>query len=84
MRIALDNLNKENVMNDKENLICGPSRVRGNGLALLAMALALAGCGKPAAKPPEKSLVRTAVVEPADKVRSDGDASYLASVRFDR
>jgi len=84
MRIALDNLNKENVMNDKENSIRRPARVGGNGLALLAMALALAGCGKPEAKPPEKSLVRTAVVESADKVRSDGDASYLASVRFDR
>ena len=84
MRIALDNLNKENVMNDKENSIRRPARVGGNGLALLAMALALAGCGKPAAKPPEKSLVHTAVVEPADKVRSDGEASYLASVRFDR
>ena len=50
-----------------------------NKLTLLGIALALAGCGKPAAKPPEKSLVRTAVVEPMGNVRSDGEASYLAS-----
>jgi len=53
-----------------------------SGLALLCVALALVGCGKPAAKAPEKSLVRTAVVEAADQVRS-GDASYLAIVKFD-
>jgi RND family efflux transporter MFP subunit len=56
-----------------------------NKLTLLAgIALALAGCGKPVARPPEKSLVRTAAVESADKIRSDGEASYLASVRFDQ
>src|SRR5579883_2887087 len=49
----------------------------------LTLALALTGCGKPAAKAPEKNLVRTSVVEWADKAGSDGDASYLASVRFD-
>ena len=54
-----------------------------NGLTLLCVALALGGCGKPAAKPPEKSLVRTAVVQPMDNVRSDGEASYLAQVKFD-
>jgi len=54
-----------------------------NRLTLLCMALALGGCGKPAARPPEKALVRTAVVEPQDKVRSDGEASYLALVKFD-
>ena len=53
------------------------------GLALLAIALALGGCGKPAVRPPEKTLVRTAVVQPMDNFRSDGEASYLASVRFD-
>jgi RND family efflux transporter MFP subunit len=53
------------------------------GLTLVTMALALGGCGKPAARPPEKTLVRTTVVEAMDKVRSDGDASYLASVKFD-
>ena len=56
---------------------------RGNGLALLAAALALAGCGKPAARPPEKSLVRTAIVQPMSSMRADGDASYLAQVKFD-
>jgi multidrug efflux system membrane fusion protein len=56
-----------------------------NKLTLLAgIALALAGCGKPAARPPEKNLVRTAAVESADKIGSDGEASYLASVRFDQ
>ena len=54
------------------------------GLTLLTMALALGGCGKPAARPPEKALVRTEVVEPKDKVRSDGEASYLALVKFDQ
>lgn len=53
-------------------------------LTFLCLTLALVGCGKPATRPSEKSLVRTAVVESADKVRSDGDASYLASVRFDQ
>jgi len=56
---------------------------RGNGLALLVAVLTLAGCGKPAARPPEKSLVRTAVVRPVDNLRSDGNASYLALVKFD-
>ena len=50
---------------------------------LLCLALALAGCGKHAARLPEKSLVRTTVVEPIDNVRSDGEASYLALVKFD-
>jgi RND family efflux transporter MFP subunit len=49
----------------------------------LASALALAGCGKPAAKPPERSLVRTAIVKAMGNVRSDGEASYLAAVKFD-
>ena len=52
-------------------------------LALVCAMLALAGCTKPAAKPPEKSLVRTAVVQPIDSARSDGEASYLALVKFD-
>jgi RND family efflux transporter MFP subunit len=50
---------------------------------LLCVALAFTGCEKPAAKSPEKSLVRTAVVEPMSNVRSDGEASYLAAVKFD-
>ena len=54
-----------------------------NKLILLGIALALAGCGKPAARPPEKSLVRTAAVQPMSDVRSNGDASYLAQVKFD-
>ncbi len=53
-------------------------------VAALGVALALVGCGSPAARPVEKSLVRTAVVEPADQVRPEGEASYLASVRFDQ
>jgi multidrug efflux system membrane fusion protein len=52
-------------------------------LALLGLGLVLGGCAKPAAKPPEKSLVRTALVEPMDNARSDGEASYLALVKFD-
>ncbi len=54
------------------------------GLTLLCMALALGGCGKPAARPPEKTLVHTAVVESMDNVRPDGDASYLALVRAEK
>ncbi|HEY5915104.1 MAG TPA: efflux RND transporter periplasmic adaptor subunit [Verrucomicrobiae bacterium] len=51
---------------------------------LLCVAMVLVGCGKPpAARPPEKALVRTAVVEPLDNLRSDGQASYLAGVKFD-
>ena len=50
----------------------------------LTLALAVAGCGKPAARPPEKSLVRTALVQSVDNARSDGSASYLALVRFDQ
>jgi RND family efflux transporter MFP subunit len=57
--------------------------LRGTWLALLATILTSAGCGKPAAKAPEKSLVRTAVTEPMGNVSSDGEASYLASVKFD-
>ncbi len=45
--------------------------------------LALVGCAKPPAKAPEKSLVRTAEVQAMENVRSDGEASYLAIVRFD-
>jgi len=56
---------------------------RCNPLTLLCMALALVGCGRPMARPPEKSLVRTAVVEAMDHVRSDSEASYLALVKFD-
>ena len=58
------------------------ARVGCKELTLLSVALALGGCGKPAARPPEKALVRTAVVESKDNVRS-GEASYLALVKFD-
>jgi len=57
--------------------------IGGNKLTLLCVALALSGCGKPPIRPPEKTLVRTAIVEPMDHARTDGEASYLASVRFD-
>jgi RND family efflux transporter MFP subunit len=52
-------------------------------VAALTLALALAGCEKPAAKAPEKSLVRTATVAPLNKAGSDGEAAYLAMVKFD-
>ena len=50
---------------------------------LLCAALIFAGCKKNAPKSPEISPVRATTVESFDKVRRDGDASYLASVRFD-
>jgi RND family efflux transporter MFP subunit len=53
------------------------------GLTLLSAALVLSGCKKPAAMAPENVLVRTAVVQPMDGLRSDGQASYLALVKFD-
>jgi multidrug efflux system membrane fusion protein len=52
-------------------------------LAAIMMALALVGCEKPAVKVTEKSLVRTAVVEPMGHGRADGEAAYLAAVKFD-
>jgi RND family efflux transporter MFP subunit len=52
-------------------------------LTLLIAALMLAGCHKPAARPPEKALVRTEVVQATDGSRSDGQASYLALMKFD-
>jgi RND family efflux transporter MFP subunit len=51
--------------------------------AWVCVALVLSGCEKPTVNPPEKSLVRTTVVESLDQVPSDGDASYLAIVKFD-
>lgn len=57
--------------------------VGAKGLTWLCVALALGGCGKPAARPPEKALVRTAMVQPMDGLGSDGQASYLALVKFD-
>ena len=71
------------LMIDNINPWLGLARLGCNRLALLCVALALGGCGKPAARPPEKTLVRTAVVEAMDHVRSDGEASYLALVKFD-
>ena len=53
------------------------------GVTFLGAALALAGCSKPAARAPERSLVRTALVQPLDDGRSESDASYLALVKFD-
>jgi len=70
-------------MNNTENPNRFTVSARSNGLALLCVALALVGCEKPAATSPEKSLVRTAVVEPMGNVHSDGEASYLAAVKFD-
>jgi RND family efflux transporter MFP subunit len=70
-------------MNNTENQNCRSAGVKSKGLTLLCVALALAGCGKPAAKSSEKTLVRTAVAQPMDDVRSDGEASYLATVKFD-
>lgn len=66
-----------------DSLLCRAARGSGT-LALLCAALLFTGCAKPAPKAPEKSLVRTAVVEAADKIRADGDASYLAAVKFDQ
>ena len=71
-------------MNNIENPSRRSASAKSNGLAVLCVALALAGCGKPVAKSPEKSLVRTAVVQPMDNIRSDGEASYIAIVHFDR
>jgi RND family efflux transporter MFP subunit len=51
--------------------------------AMLVCVLALTGCEKPAAKAPEKSLVRATIVEPLNKAGSDGEAAYLAMVKFD-
>jgi len=59
------------------------ARIGYDGVAFLAMALSLGGCGKPAIRAPEKTLVRTALVQPMEQVRSDGEASYLAMVKFD-
>jgi membrane fusion protein, multidrug efflux system len=57
--------------------------VGSKGLMFLSAALVLGGCGKPAARPPEKALVRTAMVQTMDGLGSDGQASYLAQVKFD-
>ena len=70
-------------MNDSANPWRRLASVGPSQLALLGLVLVLGGCAKPAAKPPEKSLVRTALVEPMDNARSDGEASYLALVKFD-
>src|SRR5688572_8119058 len=77
-------LQTNKTMNHTENLNRCSVSARSNGLTLLCVALALAGCGKPATKSPEKSLVRTAVVQPMDNVRSECEASYLAAVKFDQ
>jgi len=70
-------------MTNHSNPLLHVARAGGSTPMLLCVALAFTGCGKPAAKTPEKNLVRTAVVEPMGNARSDGEASYLASVKFD-
>jgi RND family efflux transporter MFP subunit len=65
-------------------VLCEVARVGCTWLMLLILVLALVGCAKPEAKSPEKSLVHTEVVQPLDSVRSDGEASYLALVKFDQ
>jgi RND family efflux transporter MFP subunit len=60
-----------------------PVGIGSKGLTFLSAVLVLGGCGKPAARPPEKALVRTAIVRPMDGVGSDGQASYMALVKFD-
>lgn len=71
-------------MTNYSNPLLGVACARGITPILLCVALALAGCGKPPAKVSETSLVRAAIVEPmGGNVRSDGAASYLASVKFD-
>src|SRR5689334_7473874 len=77
MRTAFENMNNTKTLNRRS------VGTESNGLALLCVALALVGCGKPATKLPEESVVRTALVQPMDNIRSDGEASYLAQVRFD-
>ena len=76
-------MKKQKLWMNTVNLSLCPTRLGRSKSILLCLGLALAGCGKPGAKPPEKRLVRTTVVEPIDNVRSDGEASYLALVKFD-
>src|ERR1051326_4489943 len=57
---------------------------RRGALALFCALLPVTGCDKPATRSPEKNLVRTAVVESANTVRANGEASYLAAVKFDQ
>jgi RND family efflux transporter MFP subunit len=80
-KIATDK--KKIPMNNTDNLDRRSVSAKCNGLTLLCVTLALAGCGKPAAKSPERSLVRTTLVQPMDHIRSDGEASYIAQVHFD-
>src|SRR5580765_7175072 len=75
--------NRRIVMIDTVNPGRRWTRVGCYGLTLLTMALAIGGCSKPAARPPEKALVRTAMVQPMGGLGSDGQASYLALVKFD-
>ena len=75
--------NRRQLMIYNLNSVLRSARAGCKELTLLCVALALGGCGKPAARPPEKALVRTAAVEPKDNARSDGEASYLALVKFD-
>ena len=72
------------LMTNHSNPLLRVARSGSSTLMLFCVAFALTGCGKPLAKAPEKSLVRTAVVEPMNNVRSDGEASYLAAVKFDQ
>jgi hypothetical protein len=70
-------------MIDSINLWRRLASVGCKGLTFLCVALALGGCGKPPARPPEKALVRTAVAKAADHAGADGETSYLALVKFD-
>ncbi len=51
--------------------------------AFACLVVTIAGCGKQPTKAPEISLVRVAVAESLANVRSSGEASYLAMVKFD-
>jgi multidrug efflux system membrane fusion protein len=52
-------------------------------VAVVCGMLALVGCGKTPARALEKTVVRTAEAQAMDNLQSDGEASYLAVVRFD-
>src|ERR1044071_6488715 len=79
MQSAFENMNA-----NYSNPFLRIAGARGGTPLMLCAALLFSGCGKPAPKAPEKSLVRTAIVESADNLRADGEASYLASVKFDQ
>lgn len=71
------------LMSDRINLGRRWAPVVGKGLTWMSLMLVLAGCKKHEAMAPAKSLVRTAVVQSMDSAKADGNASYLAMVKFD-